>query len=149
MKYRPLLSLVVLLIIGTLLTGCGGTPRPPVDSIKHLQELVQVGHTFDQVQELMTDTLKGRMTIYPAQNIEKQEDGNWIFKAKEGGSIGDTDAPYLAIIIEPDPGDNMYFAVFIKDRQVIAMEWFDYTGASVINIVLGNLLDMGGTEESD
>ncbi len=146
MKYRPLLSLVVLLIIGTLLTGCGGTPNPPVDSIKHLQELVQVGHTLDQVQELMTDALKDRMTIYPAQNIEKLASGNWAFKAQEDGSTGDTDAPYLAIVIEPDPGDNMYFAVFIKDRQVMAIEWFDYTGASVINIVLGNLLDLGGTE---
>lgn len=146
MKYRTSLPLVVLLIVGTLLTGCGGTPSPPVDSIKHLQELVQVGHTLDQVQELMTDALKGRMTIYPAQNIEKLASGNWAFKAQEDSSTGDTDAPYLAIVIEPDPGDNMYFAVFIKDRQVMAIEWFDYTGASVINIVLGNLLDLGGTE---
>jgi len=148
LKYRALLCLVVLLIVGTLLTGCGGT-SPPVGSIKHLQELVQVGHTFDQVQDFMTDVLKDRMTIYPAQEIEKQEDGNWIFRAQEGGSIGDTDAPYLAIVIQPDPGDNMYFAVFLKDSQVIAMEWFDYTGASVINIVLGNLLDMDGAEQSD
>ena len=149
MKYRPLLSLVVLSIVGTLLTGCGGTPSPPVGSIKHLQELVQVGHTLDQVQEMMTDALKDRTTTYPAHEILKQESGNWTFKAQEGGIIGDTNAPYLAIVIQPDPGDNMYFAVFLKDSQVIALEWFDYTGASVINIVLGNLLDMDGTEQSD
>ncbi len=69
MKYRALLPLVVLSIVGTLLTGCGGTPSPPVSSIKHLQELTQVGQTFDQFQELMTDALKDRMTIYPAQDI--------------------------------------------------------------------------------
>ncbi len=146
MKYRALLPLVVLSIVGTLLTGCGGTPSPPVGSIKHLQELVQVGQTLDQVQELMTDALKDRMTIYPARAIEKQESGNWIFKAQEGGSPGDTDAPCLVIVIEPDPGDNMYFAVFLEGRQVIAVEWFDYAGVFVINAVLGNLLDLGGTE---
>jgi hypothetical protein len=145
-KYRPLLSLVVLLLVGTLLTGCGGTPTPPVDSIKHLQELVQVGQTLDTVQELMTDALKDRMTIYPARDMEKQENGNWIFKAKEGGSPGDTDAPYLAIVIEPDPGSNMYFSVFLKDRQVMTVEWFDYAGVFVINTVLGNFLDLEGTE---
>lgn len=146
MKYRLLLSLAVLSIIGTLLTGCGGTPSPPVGSIKHLQELAQVGQTFDQFQELMTDALKGRMTIYPAQAIEKQENGNWTFKAQESGNPGDTNAPCLVIIIEPDPGDNMYFSVFLKDKQIIAVEWFDYAGVFVINTVLSNLLDMGGTE---
>ena len=146
MKYRALLPLVVLSIVGMLLTGCSGTPSPPVSSIKHLQELTQVGQTFDQFQELMTDALKDRMTIYPAQDIAKQESGNWTFKAKEGGSPGDTDAPCLAIVIEPDPGNNMYFAVFLKSRQIIAVEWFDYAGAFVINTVLGNLLDLGGTE---
>lgn len=146
MKYRTLLSPVVLLLVGTLLTGCGGTPNPPVNSIKHLQELVQVGQTLDTVEELMTDALKDRMTIYPARDMEKQENGNWIFKAKEGGSPGDTDAPYLAIVIEPDPGSNMYFAVFLKDRQVMTVEWFDYAGVFVLNTVLGNFLDLGGTE---
>ena len=144
MKYGALLSLVVLSIVGTLLTGCIGTPSPPVDSIKHLQELAQVGQTFDQFQELMTDALKDRMTIYPAQVIEKQESGNWTFKPKEGGSPGDTDAACLVIVIEPDLGDNMYFSVFLKNKQIIAVEWFDYAGAFAINTVLGNLLDLGG-----
>ena len=146
MKYRTLLSLVVLSVVVTIHTGCGGTPNPPVGSIKHLQELVEVGQTLDQVRDFMTDALKERMTIYPAQAIEKQESGKWTFKAKEGGSPGDTDAPCLVIVIEPDPGDNMYFAVFLKDSRVLTVEWFDYAGVFVINTVLGNLLDLGGTE---
>ena len=144
MRYRVLLCLVMLSVITAMLAGCGGTPKPPVDTTRQLQELVQVGQTFEQVQDLMTEALKERVTMYPAQNIKKQVTGNWEFQAKEGGSPGDTDAPYLVLLIEPDPASTTYLAVFFEGRTVTAAEWFDHTGAVVIQKLLGNLLE---TEE--
>ena len=140
MKYRAFFCLVALLVIGTLFAGCG-TPKPPVDSIKHLRDLVLTGQTLEQVQDLMTDALKDRMTIYPAQNIEKQTNGNWKFEAKEGGNPGDTDAPYVVIVITPDPDNAQYFTVFLKDGKVTTTEWFSSTGAAIIHKLLGNLLE--------
>jgi len=139
MKYRAFFCLVALLIIGILAAGCG--TNPPVNNTKHLQDLVQAGQTLEQVQELMTDTLKDRMTVYPAKNIEKQATGNWTFEAKEGGSPGDTDAQYLAIVMKPDPANNKYFTVFLKDGKVTTTEWFGSTGAAIIQRILSNTLE--------
>ena len=149
MIYRALLCLLMLSIAAGLLAGCAGTPRPPVDTTSQFQELVQVGQTLEQVQELMTDALRDRMTIYPAENIQKRETGNWEFQAKQGGSPGDTDAPYLVILIEPDRDSTEYFAVFFEGRMVTASEWFDNRGAFVIRELLGNLLDMEGADQSE
>ena len=140
MIFRALLCLVTLSVITTMLAACGGTPKPPVDTARQLQELVQVGQTLEQVQDLMTDALEDRVTIYPAQNIKKQVTGNWEFQAKEGGSLGDTDAPYLILLIEPDPASTTYLAVFFEGKTVTAAEWFDHTGAVVIRKVLGQVL---------
>ena len=145
MRYRALLCLVMLSVITTTLAGCSGTPKPPVDTTRQLQELVQVGQTLEQVEELMTEALKERATTYPAQSIKKQVTGNWEFQAKEGGIPGDTDAPYLAIVIEPDPASTSYLVVFFEGTTVTAAEWFDHTGAIVIRKLLGNLLE---TEEA-
>lgn len=141
MKYRTLFCLAALLVIGTLLAGCG-TPRPPVSSTRHLQDLVLAGQTLEEVQGLMADALKDRMTIYPAKSIEKQASGDWIFKAVEGGAIGDTDAPYMAIVIKPDPDNTKYFTIFLKDGKVTATEWFNSLGAGIIHKILGNLLEI-------
>ena len=149
MGHRALLCLIMLSVVATLLAGCGGTAKPPVDTTRQLQELVQVGQTLEQVQELMTDALKGRVTIYPAQSIKKQVTGDWEFQAKQGGSPGDTDAPYLAMVIEPDSGSTKYFAVFLEGRTVTAAEWFDHTGAVVIQKLLGNLLETEEVEQSE
>ena len=149
MRYRTLLCLVMLSVMATLLAGCGGTPKPPVDTTTQLQELVEVGQTLEQVQELMTDALKERATIYPAQSIKKQVTGGCEFQAKEGGSPGDTDAPYLAMVIEPDSGSTKHFAIFFQGRTVTASEWFDHTGAVVIHKLLGNLLETEEAEQSE
>jgi|GEM_PF-2295529 len=146
MKYRALLCLVTLSVAGALVTGCGGTPKPPVNSARHLQEIVEVGQTLDEFQELMTDSLRERSTIYPAESVEKKASGNWSLKAKAGASIGETDAPYLAVVVKPDPDNTKYYTVFFKDGKVIDAEWFVSTYASFIHQVLGNQLDLEGSE---
>ena len=115
--------------------------KSPVDSNKHLQGFIEYGQTLEQVQGLMTDTLKARMTIYPAQQIEKQANGSWTFKAFEGGKIGDTDAPFVALVIKPDPTNTKYLTIILQNGQVITSEWFSSTGAAIIHKILGNLLE--------
>jgi len=139
MKYRAFSCLVALTVVGALLSGCG--VNPPVNSNKHLQGLIEYGQTLEHVQGLMTDTLKDRMTIYPAQKLEKQANGSWTFKAAEGGEIGDTDAPFVVLVIKPDPTNTKYLTIFLQNGLVITSEWFSSTGAAIIHRVLGNLLE--------
>jgi len=148
MKHQALLFGALVTVVGMLLAGCGA-PRPPVDSARDLQEVVEVGQTLDQVLDLMREDLRQRVTIYPAETIEKKQTGNWSFRAMESGEIGDTDAPYVALVVKPDPDHNKYFAVFFKEGKVIAGEWFVPAAAAVIHNVLGNLLDLGGEQESE
>ena len=132
MKYRVLLALIVLSVAGTSAVGCG-TPTPPVDKVKHLKELVLVGQTLDQVKALMTDRLQQAITIYPAKKIERDASGGWRFTAKEGLHPGDTDAPYLALIVPPDrQGGDDYYTIFFKDGAMTASETLSYTGVQII-----------------
>ena len=134
MRHRAILGLAALAMTGLLFGGCAA--RPPVDDNVKLQELVAVGQTIDQVMALMTPRLLAQAVVYPASNIVKQESGNWEFTAKSGGKEGDTDAPFVVIIVGPNQPGKEYLAVLFEDGVVFGTEWFSYSYAQVLHLLL-------------
>lgn len=139
MRLRVLPCLATAAVLTVTLAGCTGTVTPPVDEARHLQELVLNGQTVGEVKGLMTARLQTKLVIYPASEIVKKESGNWHFASKSGGVPGDTDAPYLAMVITPDRSSDDYFVIIFKDGGVMAAEWFTAYYANVIHQALGVL----------
>lgn len=140
MKRRLLVALGILVLIMAP-AGCNGTPTPPVDRLTHLEQLVVSGQSIEQVKGLMTPRLQLMAAFYPANLIQQKASGNWNFKAKEGGSQGDTDAPYVAMVVTPDAEGEQAYAVFFKDGSVIGDAWFSNEGANMIRKALTNQLE--------
>jgi hypothetical protein len=122
-----------------VLSACQGTITPPVDSASHLETLVSEGQPLAQVLGNMTPRLESQTMIYPANGIEKQANGQWTFTSKSGGIPGDTDAPFLALVITPDTTNEDYYVIFFKDDRVMSHEWFTFYYANFIHQALGVL----------
>ena len=137
MKRKKALSIVILLIMCLSLIGCiGGIPEPPVDTARKAAKLIQQGMTLEQVYDLLDTTLRDKTTLYPAQDVEKSDTGNWKVVSKEGGFAKDEEAPYQVLVFNPDKPGGDYYMVFLKEDLVIDSAWFSYLGANVIIRVL-------------
>lgn len=141
MKYGAILVLVAVSVVGTLLTGCNQTPTPPVDKAEDLEKLVEIGDTLEYVQSLMTDYLTQRTLIYPAASAEKKENGAWSLKAKEGGRFGDTDAPYVIMLVSPTRSGGTYYTIFFHDSTAFAIEKLPNQYIYTINQTLGGQIE--------
>jgi hypothetical protein len=140
MNKKGLLGLFVVLIMCLSLAGCQGTPVPPVDTAEDLAQLVENDMTLAQVHALMNPELKGAAIEYRAIDIEQKADGSWGFTGQEGGITEDTDAPFLAIVFEPEDIASEYYLIFLKNESVIGSGWFPYQSAVTIKRTLeGNL----------
>ena len=133
MKRKKALSIVILLIMCLSLIGCiGGIPEPPVDTARKAAKLIQQGMTLEQVYDLLDTTLRDKTTLYPAQDVEKSDTGNWKVVSKEGGFAEGEETPYQILVFTPDKGSDKYYMVFFKDDVVIDSDWFSYSGAAVM-----------------
>jgi hypothetical protein len=147
MKYRALAGLVLLALMGTVLTGCAGAGGRATNAMLKLQEGLEDGQSLEDVQASMSDDLKARATIYPAQKIAKQDSGNWVFTAKKDGAAGDTDAPFLVLLIAPETAGESSLAILFEDEAVMASEWYDVTSTSMLKkALLGNIYEQADAE---
>jgi hypothetical protein len=128
---KRLAGILMLIALIPVLISCSGTPTLAKNSTE-LEWYVREGMTLDQVYALMTPELKAGSLIYPAQNIIHQPDGKWKFEPKEGGSPGDTDAPYQVLVISPTSAEEGFYMLFFKDKQLEDDARFDYeTGIKI------------------
>ena len=139
MRLRAILGAAATAALVMVLSACEGTITPPVDSGRHLETLIMEGQRLAEVQGLMTARLQSQTMIYPADKIEKLENGRWTFTSKSGGIPGDTDAPFVALVITPDSTNEDYYVIFFKDDGVMSHEWFTAYYANFIHQVLGIL----------
>ena len=140
MRLRAILGAAAAVLVAVL-PACEGTITPPVDTSRHLETLLleSPGQSLTQVQGLMTARLESQAMLYPADNIEKLESGRWTFTSKSGGIPGDTDAPFVAMVITPYGTNEGYYVIFFEDDSVMSHEWFTAYYANFIHQALGVL----------
>ena len=136
---RVLLTILLLPLL--LISACGETTTSQsvpqlADTAEDLELQVNNDMTLDQVYNIMTPELRNQSIIYPAQNIVRQSDGKWQFTAKEGGSPGDTDAPFQVLIFIPSPIGDPYYMIFFDNEKVFHHAWFEYDAATGIQKLL-------------
>ena len=136
MKKKILIAIgiaIVIIIIPVIL--CSSPTEPAEDSI-HLELIVEDNMTLDEVYNLMVPELKNAALIYPALDIAEVADGRWEFEAKANAEPGDTDAPYLVLVVFPqeqahDDTEGFYM-LFFKDEKLMDTARFDYDTAWAI-----------------
>lgn len=145
MRYRAMAGLVLLAMVGAMLAGCsdsGGT-----DAMLKLEEGLTDGQSLSDVQASMSDELKVRTTIYPAEDMEKKASGNWVFRPKEGGSAGDADAPFQVMLVAPAVATANTLAILFDDEKLVDSVWYTPTSVSMLKkALLGNLVEDDDTE---
>jgi hypothetical protein len=140
MKKKGLMGLFIVSIMCLSFAGCEGTPVPPVDTAEDLAQLVENDMTLSQVYALMSPEFKETGIEYRAIEIEQKADDSWGFTGQEGGITEDTDAPYLAIVFEPEDIASEYYLIFLKNESVIGSGWFPYQSAVTIKRTLEGTL---------
>ena len=135
-----LIGLILLASVMLICTSCGEKSSTEtyqlVATAEDLELQINNGMTLDQVYNAMTPDLKNQSIIYPAQNIIRQPDGKWQFTAKEGGSPGDTDAPFQVLLFYPSPIVDPYYMIFFDNEEVFHDAWFEYEAATSIQKLL-------------
>jgi len=122
--------------LSILLSGCSGTPKPPVKTALNLSKLLQNGQTINQVYALMTDSLKTASTLYQANLVETSASGGWVFHAKEGGyAVGETDTYQVLFIHAAKTGGDV-FLIFFKSNSEFGSSWFNAQNAVIVETAL-------------
>lgn len=147
MKYRALAGLVLLLMTVSVLSGCVDTAG--TDAMLKLNNGLTVGQSLSDVQASMSDKLAERVTLYPAKNIALTASGNWSITAQDGGSIGDTDAPFQLMLIAPISAKAVTLAIFFEDKALIDSVWWNPTNVSILKLQLDGTLNDALTSETE
>ena len=133
MKKKVLITIgIILAVVVIPIVLCNSPTEPAEDSIR-LELIVEDNMTLDEVYNLMVPELKNAALIYPALDITEIADGRWEFEAKANAEPGDTDAPYLVLVVFPqkptyDDTEGFYI-LFFKDEKLIDTARFDYETA--------------------
>ncbi len=145
MRYRALAGLVLLAMLGTMLAGC--TDSAGTDAMLKLEGELVDGQSLSEVQALMSDELKARATVYPAEEMKKVASGDWVFTAKEDGAAGDTDAPFQVMLVAPELVSASTLAILFDDKILVESLWWSPTSVTLVKIALvGNILEDLATE---
>jgi hypothetical protein len=140
MRYRAMAGLVLLAMVGTMLAGC--TDSSGTDAMLQLQEGLTDGQSLSDVQASMSDELKARMTMYPAEKMEKTASGNWVFTAKEDGAVGDIDAPFQVMLVAPGLASASTLTILFDDEKLVDSVWYTPTSVSMLKkALLGNIYE--------
>jgi hypothetical protein len=131
------LKVALFVLFAVVMAGCSsGTPTPPVNTLVKLDKLVAISMTQDQVNALMTPTLKSTSVLYQADVIQQAANGNWAVSAKQGGYAAGEQGAYQALFFTPTRAGDEYYAVFFKGNIVMAKAWFSPQNAVVIEALL-------------
>lgn len=145
MRYRALAGLVLLALLGTMLAGC--TDSSGTEAMLKLQEELAEGQSLSEVQASMSDELSARATVYPAKEMKKVASGDWIVTAKDGGTAGDTDAPFQLILVAPKANGASTLAILFDDKTLIESVWWSPTNISILKAqLLGELIPADAME---
>lgn len=140
MRYRAMAGLVLLAMVGAMLAGC--TDSSGTDAMLQLQEGLTDGQSLSDVQASMSDELKARATIYPAENMKKTASDNWVFTAKEDGTAGDIDAPFQVMLVAPALASANTLAILFDDEKFVDSVWYAPTSVSMLKkALLGNIYE--------
>ena len=148
MRYRALIGLVLLAMLGTTLAGCADSAG--TDAMLKFSEDLTLDQSLSDVQTAMPDSLAERMTIYPAREIRKTDNGNWIVSSKEGGTAGDTDAPFQIMLVSPLSNNSTTLAILFEDKVLMDITWWGSRYVSIlIEELTGDLLPEGTTSTTE
>ena len=140
MRYRAMAGLVLLAMVGTMLAGCSDSSG--TDAMLELQEGLTDGQSLSDVQASMSDELKARATVYPAEKMTRTASGNWVFTAKEDGAAGDTDAPFQVMLVAPALASANTLAILFDDEELVDSVWYEPTSVTMLKkALLGNIYE--------